>query len=42
MRIIFYDGSEMECAEVYFTENELIVDGYRVVPLITVQRIVTA
>lgn len=40
MKIIFYDGSVMECNEIIVSSPEfLIVDGMRYVPLIEVLRI---
>ena len=40
MKIIFYDGSEMECNEIIVSSPEfVIVDGVRYVPLIEILRI---
>lgn len=39
MRVIYYDGSELECSTLYFTDKDLIADDYRIVPIIEVQRI---
>ena len=40
MKIIFYDGSELECNEIYFASNdEMICDGRRRVDTIEVVRI---
>lgn len=39
MKIIMYDGSELTGSSIYFTEEELIVDDYRIVPIVEVQRI---
>ena len=39
MKIIYYDGSELECSSIYVAENELIADDIYTVPLIEVQRI---
>ena len=40
MKIIFYDGSELECNEIYFASvDEMICDGYRRVDTIEVLRI---
>ena len=41
MTIIFYDGSTLECSEIEFGEHNIICDGYRVIPMIEVLRIVT-
>ncbi len=40
MTVIFYDGSTLECSEIEFGTNGIICDGYRVVPLVEVLRIV--
>lgn len=42
MEIIMYDGSVLECNTIEFGDNVLIADGYRIVPVIEVLRIVTA
>jgi hypothetical protein len=39
MKIIYYDGSTLECSSIYVTADELIADDIYVVPLIEVQRI---
>lgn len=39
MKIIYYDGSTLECSSIYVTENTLIADDIYTVPLIEVQRI---
>lgn len=41
MKIIFFDGSTMDASEIEFGCDGLIIDGYRVVPIIEVLRIVT-
>lgn len=43
MVIIFYDGSRLECEEIEVSGDgiNLIADGYRIVPLIEVLRIIT-
>ena len=41
MTIIFYDGSRLGCNEIEFGIDGLIVDGYRVVPLNHVLKIVS-
>ena len=44
MTIIFYDGSVLhcDCVEIAnLSPDKLIVDGYKVIPAIEVQRIVT-
>ena len=40
MTIIMYDGSRITCNEIYFADNEIIVDDYRAVPIIEVLRII--
>lgn len=47
MIIIFYDGSRLECNEIEIageglTGMTLIADGYRIVPIVEVLRIVSA
>ena len=39
MKVIFYDGSILERSTIYFEDNNIICDGYRIVPLIEVLRI---
>lgn len=39
MKIIYYDGSTLECSSIHVTENTLIADDIYTVPLIEVQRI---
>ena len=39
MKIVYYDGGELNCHEILFNEKELIVDDVFVVPIIEVQRI---
>ena len=39
MKIIYYDGSTLECSSIYVTENTLIADDIYTIPLIEVQRI---
>ena len=39
MKIIYYDGSVLECSEIYFAVNELIVDDIYSVPINQVLRI---
>ena len=44
MTIIFYDGSVLHCDCVEISNahpDKLIVDGYKVIPTIDIQRIVT-
>lgn len=43
MVIIMYDGSRLECNEIEFsnTDNCVIADGYRIVPIIEILRIIT-
>ena len=42
MKIIFYDGSTLECNEIEFSSDgkNIIADEYRVISLIEVLRIV--
>lgn len=43
MTIVFYDGSTLNCDEIEFFDNRVvIIDGYRVVTTTEIQRIVTA
>lgn len=43
MRIIYYDGSVLECNEIYFaSKDELIVDDIYTVNTVEVLRIETA
>lgn len=39
MKVIMYDGSILECSTVWFEDNNIICDEYRVVPIIEVLRI---
>ena len=39
MRIVYYDGSELMCNEIYVTDNVLIADDIYEVPLVEVLRI---
>lgn len=39
MKIIYYDGGVLECCEIYFADNELIVDDIYSVPIVEAQRI---
>ena len=39
MKIIYYDGSILECNTIYFTEKELIADDVYVIPIVEVLRI---
>ena len=43
MVIIMYDGSRLTCNEIEFsnTDNAVIVDEYRIVPIIEILRIIT-
>lgn len=40
MTIIYYDGSKLHCEEIEIGMDGLIVDGYRLVPLGEIVRIV--
>ena len=40
MKIYMYDGSCADASEIEFGEKVLILDGYRIVPLIEVLRII--
>lgn len=42
MTIIYYDGSKLECNEIEISTDgkNIIVDGYRIVPLLEVLRII--
>lgn len=39
MKVIFYDGSILECSTIYFEDNNIICDDYRVIPFIEILRI---
>lgn len=39
MKIVYYDGSELVCSEIYVAENVLIADDIYEVPLVEVLRI---
>ena len=39
MKVIFYDGSILECSTIYFEDNNIICDGYRIVSFAEVLRI---
>lgn len=39
MKIILYDGSIIKCNSLLITDEEIIVDNTKIVPLIEVQRI---
>ena len=43
MKIIFYDGSVLECEEIMLAGNgrDFIVDGFTTVPMLKVLRIVS-
>lgn len=43
MKIIYYDGSVLECEEIMLAGDgrNFIVDGYRIVPMIEVLRIIS-
>ena len=40
MTMIYYDGSFLNCNEIYVGENEFIVDDIYSVPILEIQRIV--
>ena len=39
MKIIYYDGSELKCSVIWFTENSIIADDIYEIPLLEVLRI---
>lgn len=43
MVIVMYDGSVLECSKVEFSNktNDIIVDDYKVVPIIEILHIIT-
>lgn len=41
MRIIYYDGSVMECNTLYFTEKTVIADDIYEIPLVEILRVET-
>lgn len=41
MRIIYYDGSTLECNIIWFTEDSIIADDIYEIPLVEVLRIET-
>ena len=43
MVIVMYDGNVLECSKVEFSNktNDIIVDDYKVVPIIEILRIIT-
>ena len=41
MAIIMYAGSKLVCNEIEFGDGCIIADGYRIVPIIEILRIVT-
>ena len=41
MKIIFTDGSVLECNEIEFSGCEIIVDGYRIVSIGEIEKIIS-
>lgn len=41
MKIIFIDESELTCNEITFSGNDLIADGYRIIPIDEIEKIET-